>query len=443
MERLPPVREVGDTLQLFYLFAAMCHLSPTSPFGFARGLVILLAVSGAPALSSAAEDDIVIGMSAAFTGPSRGLGIELYRGAMAAFEEKNKNGGIGGRKIVVHALDDGYNPSRAVDNTIKLVEEDKVLLLFGYVGTPTTARVLPLLKRYQDRDVLLFFPFTGAEPMRRFPYDAYVYNLRASYAQETGGLVDHFVKSGRKKIAVFYQVDAYGRSGWEGVAKGLARHDLKMVSEASYRRGDAFEKSKREQVDILREAGADAVISIGAYGACAAFVRDARDAGWDVPIANVSFVGSEAMLRLLLDAGKANDKDYTKNLINSQVVPSYFDDKIEAVTRYRELMDRHDPAPPAAYRDDKYKPMKYSFVSLEGYLDAALLIKILEKAPAPIRPAGLRLAAASDKGFDIGLRKPVTFFRDGKEVHQASDLVFFTIVRDGHFAPLGSVKERP
>jgi hypothetical protein len=108
-------------------------------------------------------------------------------------------------------------------------------------------------------------------------------------------------------------------------------------------------------------------------------------------------------------------------------------------------MDRHDPAPPAAYRDDTYKPTKYSFVSLEGYLNAELLIKILERAATPIRAKGLRTAAASEKGFDIGLRKPVTFFRDGKEVHQASDQVFFTVVHDGHFMPLSAVseKERP
>ena len=287
----------------------------------ALALVVLTGVLAAPGAAFAA-DDIVIGMSAAFTGSSRGLGIELYRGAMAALEEKNQHGGIKGRKIVIKAYDDGYKPSDAVDNTIKLVEDDKVLLLFGYVGTPTTTRVLPLLKRYQERNVLLFFPFTGAEPMRRFPYDSSVYNLRASYAQETGGLVDHFVASGRKKIGVYYQIDAYGRSGWEGVKKGLARHDLKMAGEATYRRGDAFDQSKSEQVKILREAGADAVICIGAYGACAAFIRDARDADWDVPIANVSFVGSETMLSVLVHAGKAKDKVYTRNLINSQVVPA-------------------------------------------------------------------------------------------------------------------------
>jgi branched-chain amino acid transport system substrate-binding protein len=418
----------------------MGHTStPTRPClrGFA---FVLLALLGAAALPGAAraEDDLVIGMSAAFTGPSRGLGIELYRGAMACFEEVNQKGGIHGRKIVIKAYDDGYNPSQAVDNTIRLVEEDKALLLFGYVGTPTTTRVLPLLKRYQERDVLLFFPFTGAEPMRRFPYDSFVYNLRASYAQETGGLVDHFVASGRKKIGVFYQIDAYGRSGWEGVKKGLAKHDLKMVGEASYRRGDAFDLSKREQVDLLRAAGADAVVCIGAYGACAAFIRDARDAGWDVPIANVSFVGSEALLSLLIDAGKTNAKDYTTNLINSQVVPSYFDGTIPAVNRYRALMDKHDPAPPKAYQDDSYKPVKYSFVSLEGYLNAELLVKILEHAAPPIRREGLRAAAGREKGFDIGLGTRVSFRRNGKEVHQALDQVFFTVVEDGHFVPMVS-----
>ena len=92
-------------------------------------------------------------------------------------------------------------------------------------------------------------------------------------------------------------------------------------------------------MDILRKADADAVISIGSYAACAAFIRDARDAGWNVPIANVSFVGSENLLALLQEAGKANGTDYTRNLINSQVVPSYHDRTLPAVREYRQLMD--------------------------------------------------------------------------------------------------------
>src|SRR5712691_8558612 len=114
------------------------------------GLWLSLLLPGA----SRAED-IVLGMSAAFKGPSRGLGIELYRGSMAYFEHVNRSGGVGGRKIVIQAYDDGYNPLPAIQNTVRLVEQDKPLLLYGYVGTPTVTRVLPLLKVYRHESVYL------------------------------------------------------------------------------------------------------------------------------------------------------------------------------------------------------------------------------------------------------------------------------------------------
>ena len=171
-------------------------------------------------------------MSAAFTGPSRGLGIELYRGSMAHLESVNRAGGINGRRIVIRAYDDRYDPTPAIRNTIRLVDDDDVLLLMNFVGTPTVTRVLPLLKSYQKRQVYLFFPFTGAQPHRQPPYVDSVFNLRASYREETQGLVDHLVRIGRTRVAVFYQADAYGRGGWEGVKDALARHGLTIVSEA-------------------------------------------------------------------------------------------------------------------------------------------------------------------------------------------------------------------
>src|SRR5262249_39533001 len=153
------------------------------------------------------------------------------------------------------------------------------------------------------------------------------------------------------RIALFYQCDAYGRSGWHGVRMALAKHDLRLAGEATYRRGSPFTHDMRPQVEIVRKSDADAVIAIGAYAACAAFVRDARDAGLDVPIANISFVGSESLLGLLTEHGKAKGKDYTANLLNSQVVPSYHDTSLPAVRQYREMMAKHRPLPPAEFRD--------------------------------------------------------------------------------------------
>ena len=161
---------------------------------------------------------------------SRALGIELYRGSMAYLEPVNRRGGIHGKKIVIRADDDGYDPTPAIRNTIKLVDDDDVFLLVNYVGTPTVTRVLPLLKNYRKKHVYLFFPFTGAQPQRQPPYSDFVFNLRASYQNETEGLVDHFVRVGRTKIAIFYQADAYGRGGWEGVKDALGRHGLRSTA---------------------------------------------------------------------------------------------------------------------------------------------------------------------------------------------------------------------
>jgi branched-chain amino acid transport system substrate-binding protein len=149
------------------------------------------------AAGSTPAEEIMAGMSAPFKGPSKGLGIELYRGSMAYFDQVNSEGGVHGRKIVIKAYDDGYIPVPAVENTVRLIDKDNVFLLFDYVGTPTTTRCLPLLKLHRDQSIFLFFPFTGAEPQRQPPYSEFAFNLRASYYQETGGLVDHFIKIGR------------------------------------------------------------------------------------------------------------------------------------------------------------------------------------------------------------------------------------------------------
>ena len=333
-------------------------------YGMAGGLAALRpwrkAEAASPDGSGVTDTEIVLGMSAAFSGPSRGLGIELYRGAAAYFEHVNRQGGVHGRRIVLKTYDDGYQPDPSVRNTMTLMLQDQVFLLFGYVGTPTVTRVLPMLKKFQDRGMYLFFPFTGAQPQREPPYGEFAFNLRASYLQETAGLVDNFVGVGRRRIAVFYQADAYGRSGWAGVRAALRGHGERMAGEATYRRGSKFTGTMRRQVEILKASRPDAVICIGAYAACAAFARDAVDLGLRVPLANLSFVGSENLLKLLTDGRRdaAAARPYTDLLVNSQVVPSYEDTSIPAVREYRELMARYDPPAAGGPRQGALHPLR-------------------------------------------------------------------------------------
>lgn len=407
-----------------------------APRGGVPGRPSPTAAPAEPATASApgvTAREIRIGSSAVFKGKTAGLGTELYRGAQAYYNEVNARGGIFGRTIAVVALDDNYDPDPCIANTLTLLEREKVFFLSNYVGTPTLTRALPVIKRYADQGVVLVGNFTGAQPQRESPYVDQIFNIRASYRQEMMALVERFWQAGARRFGVYYQIDAYGRSGTDGVARGLALRNAKIVSEATYVRNATFETDMGPAVRALREAGCDVVLCTGAYAGCGAFVKSARDAGWNVPISNVSFVGSDAMLSLLIKHGKATGRDYTRALINSQVVPSYDDLSLPGVVEYRALMDKYNPQVPDGLRDPKYTLEKYSFISLEGYVNAKVIAEALRRAGAnPTRPS-FRQALESLRNLDLGIGAPLTF---GPERHQGLDSVYFTRVDGERWVPI-------
>ena len=414
-------------------------------------LLLVAALLGDPASAkdktagNASQSEIRLGMSADFSASARALSIELYRGAMAYLLPLNNAGGVNGRRVVVKPYDDQYEPDLAIRNTLKLMDEDDVFALFSYVGTPTMNRALPLLQRHQDKHFLLLFPFTGADTNRIPPYDQLSFNLRASYDQEMKGLVDHFVAVNRTRIAVFYQADAYGRAGWGGLRRALDEHGLEIAGEATYRRGSPFDQSYDRQVAIMQRLQPDAVVCVGTYPACAGFVRDMRDRDVDCPVATLSFVGGEAMLKLLSAAEHESNKDYTSRLVSSQVVPSYNDDSVPAVREYREAMDRYRDAimppdsllyPHGKTAEREYAPLQYGFISLEGYLNAKLFTAILQRMGADPRRADLAATVLAMGDFDLGMGQPLSFGGETAR-RQASDKVYYTVIRDGRFVPLG------
>ena len=378
------------------------------------------------------SNEIVLGMSAAFSGPSRGLGNELYRGVIACLQQVNDAGGVSGRQIALRTLDDVYQPDLCVANTTQLMLEDDVFALFSYVGTSTVARVLPLLQALQDRHTYLFFPFSGAEPQRQPPYGEFAFNLRPSYRAETAGLVDNLLDIGCERIAVFYQDDDYGRSGSAGVREALRRRGEQVAVEASYMRGHPFMLTTSPQVETIKIADPDAVICVGSYAACAAFLRDAVDGGLTVPIANLSFVGSENLLKLI-STERDNVERYTDLLVHSQVVPSYEDESIGAVRDYRSLLQSYDPPPPKHLDTEGYQPFPFSFASLEGFLNAKLMVEILRRLGDNPSREKLEQTVFGMQDFDLGIGEPVCFSPDRR---QGLLRVYYTAVKDGRFVPL-------
>ncbi len=384
------------------------------------------------------EKEIRWGQSAAFKGTSAALGSELWRGAQAYFEHINSQGGINGRQIRIVSLDDGYEGDVTIVNTIKLIKKEKVFALFGYVGTPTIVKALPVIQKFSSQGVFLFSNFTGAQPQRELPHSKYVFNIRTSYRQETEGLVDNLVKIGYQRIGVFIQNDAYGRSGADGVQRALRKRGLTIFGEATYERGTSFSKSMSPQVDVLQKMEVDAVISIGSYAACAAFIRDARFSGFKGPIANVSFVGADQLLTLLLQEEKRSHKKLTKNLINSQVVPPWNNTSVPLVKKYQKLMAKYQPKVPENLKDPQYVSPKFSFVSLEGFLNAVVLVEVLKRAPKNLTRKNFVETLEGLKDLDVGLGQNISF---SESRHDALTKVFFTTIVDDHYTMINDWKK--
>jgi ABC-type branched-subunit amino acid transport system substrate-binding protein len=397
----------------------------------------LAAIAAGP-LSGVTDTEIVLGQSAAFSGPSAGLGIEMWRGASAAFSAVNDRGGVLGRKVRLVLADDAYDAEKAAPAVVGLIGQQHPFLLFGAVGTPTLVRALPVIrKRYEESGLFLFSDFTGAQPQRRPPYEQVVFNVRASYFEEAKAIVDAFVARGKTKVGTFVQDDAYGTDGREGVKRALKDHGLTLAADTTYPRGQTVDVSNDAQVKILRDSQVDAVVMVGSYQACAGFVRDVRRSGWGVVLDGVSFVGADQMLKLLQDEERRAGPGVISNLVNTQVVPYYEDQSVPVVRDYRAAIDRYDPRTPPGVGDGSYTPAKYSFGSLEGFVSARALVRVLEKAGRDLTRQNAYAAAEAMGRFDLGLGV------DGElshARHQVLDHVWFTQAKSDGWSAVTDIR---
>ena len=347
-------------------------------FSISSGAALL---AGFPAVRAQSEGKIILGQSAALSGPAAQLGIQFHQGAKLYFDGVNAQGGIGRQQIEIRKLDDGYEPARCVENTKKLMA-DNVFALFGYIGTPTSIAALPLATKAK---IPFIAPFSGAMSLRD-PFNKYAFHVRASYNDETALIVKQSLNMGLKKIAVFYQNDAYGKAGLDGVNLALGLQRLQPVALATVERNSV---DVAPAVKTLMAASPDAVVQIGAYKACAAFIRQARKAGYGGTFYNVSFVGTQALADELGKDGAG--------VVVSQVMPSPYNAS-------RAIAREFASAVAAANN----KEVQANFSSMEGYVAARLFAEGLKRAGAnPTREslmAGLEgIGSQSLGGFAVSL----------------------------------------
>ena len=387
------------------------HPAPAAPQGDGEGAETSASAPGVT------DSMIEIGTTVSNSGPNREVGRSMLLGIRTAFEMVNDEGGIEGRKLKLTALDDGYEPERALANLRDLFEKQKILAVTGCVGTAPAK----LTAAYAVAHRRLFFaPFTGAAFLRHTPPDRYVFNYRASTGEETGALVQYFVKVRRipaNRIAVFAQNDAFGDEGFQGAVRALRAYGVH--SEEIFRVG--YERNTLQVTDavdkiVQRRSKLDAIVMVGTYAATAQFLKEVKDRQVNVAMAAVSGAGTSLAERL-----RELGPQYGEGLVVSQVVP-HFQSAATGVIRYRDMLHKH------------HSEAEPGFVSLEGFIGAECLIEGLKRAGSDLTTEKLIDALESIRELDLGIGPIISF---GPSRHQASDKVWGTVLdRDRNFQNL-------
>ena len=354
-------------------------------------------------------DRILFGTTTVRSGPNRDLGLNMVEGMRTCFAAVNAEGGIHGRRLELVVLNDGYEPERARANMVELLEERNVFAAVGNVGTPTAMVTVP----YAVENQFLFFGgSTGAGVLRKDPPERYVFNFRASYADETAAIIDYFVHIKdipADGIAVFAQSDDYGDDGFRGVARSLRRYGVKKenILRVGYARNSVNVDDAVAAVVAERE-NVKAIVMLTIYRTAAQFIRRLKDENLACAFHAVSSVSANDLAQEFLEAGS----HYGNGVIVTQVVPPP-DSMATGVIRYRKLLNEHFP---------EAEP---SYLSLEGFIAAEILVEGLRKVGADLTTEKLIDTFYTIKEFDLGVGSIMNF---GPSRHQASNKVWATML---------------
>lgn len=362
-----------------------------------------MAISSAPAQTpGVTANSILIGSCSALDGPARFLGNETVKGATTYLHYINDQGGVFGRKVQLLAFDDGYDPEKA-PACFKRMTKEGVFALGFFVGTPT-AKVYVPMAQYEKIPVVGLF--TGAQMLYE-PLKHYIINVRASYYDETREQVDKLWESNRRRVGVLYQNDAFGLTVLEGVKLALRKHNSIPVTLGTFERNTLDVDAGLKDVMAARP---QAVVVVGPYAPVAAIVKKAHAAGWRPRFLTVSFVGTEEFIK---EAGPN-----AEGTIITQVVPPYDRTDYPTVALYRENLTKY------------YPDAMPSFVSLEGFVDAMVLVEGLKRAGKDLTREKLISAIESIHKMNLGMGSKL-LLDYGPNDHKGFDSVYATVVRDG------------
>lgn len=371
----------------------------TSSLGSLLGSLALGGWSGLARAQSAGVDDnrVVLGQSVAFSGPASQLGLQFRLGAQLHFDAVNAKGGVNGRLIEMQRLDDGDDPERCATNTRQFIQAN-VFALFGYAGTATSLAALPLATAAK---VPFFAPISGAQALRE-PFSRYAIHVRASYFDETALIVRHAASVGIRKIAVFHQNDAYGKSGLDGFQRALQVQSLSPVAVGTVERNGIEVAAALESILASKP---EAIVQIGVYKACATFIRLARQQGYAGSFYNLSSVGAQALSDEL--------GAVAKGVAVSQVMPFPYAPVTPLSKDYlAALKDMRGVAP--------------NYVGMEGFVAARVFTEALARAGRNLTRETFITAVGSLQNLNLG-GFPLDF---GPNKNMGSNFVELTLLTE-------------
>jgi ABC-type branched-subunit amino acid transport system substrate-binding protein len=380
------------------------ELLHTTFFLFSLGLPLIAYPQTVPGVT---DKSIVIGSCSALEGPSHALGLETVTGANAYFSMVNDEGGVNGRKIKLISYDDSYDPAKTQVCFERLLG-DNVFAMGFFVGTPTAVKYVPLA---ENNRIPLIGLFTGAQTLYA-PLRHWIVNVRASYYDETreqiGGVWD---KLGYRKVGVIYPEDAFGTAVLGGVTEALKARGAQPLSVGSYERQTA---NVGGAIDIVRAGNPQAVVIVGPPNTVAPILKQSHAKNWRPLFLTVSFVGTD---ELILEAG-----DDAEGMVITQVVPPYYMTDLKGVALYRRTLSKYAPS------------ARPNFVSLEGFVDAMVMVEGIKRAGKALTRDGLIRGIESIHEEDLGLGPQLKLNYSARS-HQGFDHVIPTVVRGGRAVP--------
>ena len=313
----------------------------TNRRGFIGGVSAAALLSGTSVVSAqkkyddgATDKEIKVGHFCPYSGPASAYGV-IGKAHEAYWKSVNDAGGINGRKIIFVTRDDGYNPSKSVEVTRELIEQEKVLCLFNTLGTPTNTAIH---KYVNQKKVPHLFVSTGASKWgnpKEFPWTM---GFQPDYHTEGVIYAKHVLANVKDpKIGVLMQNDDYGKDYWEGFKEGLGKDASKVAKHVTY---EVTDPTVDSQVIQLKDSGANVFFNISTPKFAAQAIRKASDVGWK-PAQYLNNVSS-SVASVMKPAGFENSQGIITAAYLKDPTDKQWDADVE-MKAWREWMTKYMP----------------------------------------------------------------------------------------------------